>query len=182
MLLDDGPPPAPAAPAAPSGASPLDPLSAAASSREGPPPPKYQDIVAPQQQPVVAAPAAPPAAPAAASGGPLGHSGSSGAAPQHRQQASLTLDSLEINADDAGFLHGGGAGPSTRPPSTQHITVTDPVRRVGDSLIPGLSSTHFEFLVTSASEAPRRRVEVRRRFKDFVVSAEAGGRVGGGVG
>jgi len=46
----------------------------------------------------------------------------------------------------------------------------DRVRRVGDSVIPGLSSTHYEYLVTTAGEAPWRRVEVRRRFKDFVVS------------
>lgn len=191
VLLDDGPPltAAPAAPrptaaaAAPAPPEPApaagglgDPLSlAASSSGEEAAPPRYHDVVGAQQH------AAPPAAPLAAA--PLGAAGAADTAPHHRQQASLTLDSLEINADDAGFLRGrsiaggasgsgsAGAGPSTSAaPPPLHITVSDPVRRVGDSVIPGLASTHFEYLVTTAGEAPRRQVEVRRRFKDFVVS------------
>ncbi|PRW57356.1 sorting nexin 2B [Chlorella sorokiniana] len=199
VLLDDGPPmtaappplpvaaaPAAAAPAPPEAAPAAgglgDPLSLAASSREEAPLPRYHDVVGAQQH------AAPPAAAAA---GPLGAAApgpaaAAGPAPHHRQQASLTLDSLEINADDAGFLRGrgagtaggsssgsAGAGPSTSAaPPPLHITVSDPVRRVGDSVIPGFSSTHFEYLVTTAGEAPRRRVEVRRRFKDFVALAD----------
>lgn len=196
VLLDDGPltaAPPPLPPAPPTAAAPVppepapaahglgDPLSLAASSREEEAPPRYHDVVGAQQH------AAPPAASAAAAGplgAPAAPATAAGTAPHHRQQASLTLDSLEINADDAGFLRGrgggaaggsgsgsAGAGPSTSAaPPPLHITVSDPVRRVGDSLIPGLSSTHFEYLVTTAGEAPRRRVEVRRRFKDFVVS------------
>ncbi len=29
---------------------------------------------------------------------------------------------------------------------------------------------HYEYLVTTVADNPRRRVEVRRRFNDFVVS------------
>lgn len=39
-----------------------------------------------------------------------------------------------------------------------------------DSIIPGVKGAHYEYLVTTVLDAPRRRVEVRRRFNDFVVS------------
>jgi sorting nexin-1/2 len=117
--------------------------------------------------------------PRAASSGEVSHSASSsngagGVAPAHRSQPSLTLDSLEIGPDDSSLLRGGGgeaAGPS-RPAPAMHITVSDPVRRVGDSMIPGITATHTEYLVATAWEAPRRRVEVRRRFRDFVALAD----------
>lgn len=56
-----------------------------------------------------------------------------------------------------------------------HITVSDPVRRVGDhSFIPGVATSHYEYLVTSTSllseEAPSN--SVRRRFSDFVSLAD----------
>ena len=167
---------------APSGSdsqSASDPLSLASESGEAHA--GYQDMYAPrrqqqqeQQQPQQAQ--ASVAAPPIAAGG----SSSTGTAslPRHRPQGSLTLDSLEIGdaVDDRGLLPGdaggaGGAGPSSRPPPLLQVRVSDPVRRVADSRIPGFTSTHFEFLVTTTAEAPRRRFEVRRRFSDFVVSA-----------
>ena len=175
------PPPVAPPAAATSGSDTLsasDPLSLARGSGEAGA--GYQDVYAPrrqqqqqqqqQQQPQQQAPllAAPPTA---ASG-----SSSTGTAslPHHRPQGSLTLDSLEIGGGegDSGFLSGsaGGAGPSSRPPPMLQVRVSDPVRRVADSRIPGFTSTHFEFLVTTTAEAPRRRFEVRRRFSDFVVS------------
>ncbi|EFN57618.1 hypothetical protein CHLNCDRAFT_142705 [Chlorella variabilis] len=111
-------------------------------------------------------------------GGAAGGSSSGpAAASRHCPQDSLTLDSLEIGADDSSFLSGAGgeggvAGPSTRPAPAMHISVSDPVRRVGDSMIPGFTSTHTEYLVTTTLENPRRRVEVRRRFRDFVALAD----------
>ncbi len=38
-----------------------------------------------------------------------------------------------------------------------------------DSIIPGVKGGHYEYLVTTVADHPRRRVEVRRRFNDFVV-------------
>jgi hypothetical protein len=158
----------------PSASDPLSLASGSGEARAG-----YQDMYAPrrqhqqeQQQPQQqqAAPLAAP--PIAASGG-----SSTGTAPlpHHRPQGSLTLDSLELGGgeDDRGLLPSaaGGAGPSSRPPPLLQVRVSDPVRRVADSRIPGFTSTHFEFLVTTTAEAPRRRFEVRRRFSDFVVSA-----------
>ena len=126
------------------------------------------------------------------------------AEPRHRAQASLTLEGLDLGAgaaDDAGFLRGGGAGagaangsgasgsggsgagPSTRPAPAATITVTDPVRRVGDSLVPGFTATHTEYLVAGVwGGAGGRRTEVRRRFKDFVVSGGVRVLLGGGLG
>eukprot|EP00887_Chlorella_sp_A99_P004757 scaffold4.g4757.t1 len=97
--------------------------------------------------------------------------------------------SVEITADDSGFLCGpagggagagassSGAGPSGSGggggPAGWQISVGDPVRRVGDSMIPGIQSAHFEYLVTSARGAGGgSRTEVRRRFKDFVALAD----------
>lgn len=61
-----------------------------------------------------------------------------------------------------------------------HITVTDPVKRVSDhAFIPGLTSSHYEYLVTttplphqSAQNYISDRHEVRRRFNDFVALAD----------
>lgn len=180
--------PAAAAPAAAAAAAPAagplggtDPLSSLASqAAEQPGAPGYQDVVQQQRAPPAALPAAGPLGAAAPLAAPAPPAPSSSSAPVHRQQPSLTLDSLEINADDAGYLRqqgavsAGVAGTSARPPPPQ-ITVSDPVRRVGDSVIPGLASTHYEYLVAAAWDAPqRRRVEVRRRFKDFVVGGREG--------
>ncbi|PSC68192.1 sorting nexin 2A [Micractinium conductrix] len=150
----------------------------------------YQQQAAAQQRPVPV--------PAAAA---LGGASLSPAPPRHRHADSLTLDGLsEIGGEeDAGYLYSGGAlggggasgsgggaafGPSgggaggssasTRPPPALELWVTDPVRRIGDSVIPGFTSTHYEYLVASSSEGARgrRRVEVRRRFKDFVALAD----------
>lgn len=76
----------------------------------------------------------------------------------------------------------GAAGGSTRPAPRVRITVTDPVKRVSDhAFIPGLTSSHFEYLVastpsdpgaTSAAGEPWPRGEVRRRFNDFVALAD----------
>lgn len=94
-----------------------------------------------------------------------------------------------------------GAGVSTRPTARIRISVSDPVKRVSDhSFIPGLTSSHFEYLVTSSpilpisnghhpspttkapsqqpqeedinDEEPWPRSEVRRRFNDFVALAD----------
>jgi sorting nexin-1/2 len=47
------------------------------------------------------------------------------------------------------------AGVSTRPAARIRISVSDPVRRVSDhAFIPGLTSSHFEYLVTSAPILP----------------------------
>ena len=200
MFLDE-PLTTPAAEVLPADAAPAaaDPLSSLASSagnaREQP---GYHDLyqqqAAAQQRPV-------PVPAAAAQGG----ASLSPAPPRHRHADSLTLDGLsEIGGEeDAGYLYSGGAlggggasgsgggaafGPSgggaggssasTRPPPALELWVTDPVRRIGDSVIPGFTSTHYEYLVASSSEGARgrRRVEVRRRFKDFVVSERHGGR------
>jgi hypothetical protein len=96
----------------------------------------------------------------------------------------------------------GAAEGSTRPAARIRISVSDPVKRVSDhSFIPGLTSSHFEYLVTSApilpttngehpsptttapprqqhlgeqrnADEPWPRSEVRRRFNDFVALAD----------
>ncbi|KAL4447991.1 hypothetical protein ABPG75_005210 [Micractinium tetrahymenae] len=199
LLSDEPPAPAPAAPPPPAPAAASDPLSHAAEAGAG-----YREAYAAhlpqplQQEPAREQQGA--AGPAA-----FGSNASSGAtsvatsAPRHRQQNSLTLDSLEISpaGGDPGFLRSGagsrpdfsgagngagptsGAGPASgRVPPQYHITVSDPVRRIGDSVIPGFTSTHTEYLVASTAAGEggggreRRRVEVRRRFKDFVALAD----------
>lgn len=186
VLLDDPPsaqaalPPAPQAAAAVSAG---DPLSLASSAAAALPPAApdtgagYRDVYAPQQQQQHSGLGASSVASTSTGTG-------AGAGPSyHRQQASITLDSLEIaENDDAGFLRsggGGGAAPNNaaaRAAPTFQISVSDPVRRVGDSVIPGFSSTHYEYLVASSCEdvrrGGRRRFEVRRRFKDFVALAD----------
>ncbi|KAL6784266.1 VPS5B [Auxenochlorella protothecoides x Auxenochlorella symbiontica] len=51
------------------------------------------------------------------------------------------------------------------------ITVSDPVKRSEEGMIPGLSSSHYDYLISSSSTEQRTRVEVRRRFKDVVALA-----------
>ena len=174
---------------APAGSGPSDPLTLASATDAAA---GYRDMYAARQQ--HAAPAATQPAsvgargahgvPAASSGAGSSNDSALPVQPEHRASASLTLDSLDIGPEDNGFLQGGGgaggAGPSTRPAPQLQVSVSDPVRRVGDSVIPGFTSTHFEYLVTTVFESPRRRVEVRRRFKDFVVS-NGGGDGGGSV-
>jgi len=71
---------------------------------------------------------------------------------------------------------GNAAGPSRRTQARIHITVTDPVKLVSDhSFIPGLTSSHYEYLITSmpaeqSDDWPR--AEVRRRFRDVVALAD----------
>lgn len=194
LLSDEPPAQAPAAPppAAPGAAG--DPLSRAAEAGAG-----YQDTYAslasqplqhetPREQQGAAGPTI------LASSGP---EASAAPRPAHRQQGSFTLDSEEIGpaGGDPGFLRanssaaarGGGPSNGAAPASSlgagssraapqYHITVSDPVRRIGDSVIPGFTSTHTEYLVASTAVGEggggreRRRAEVRRRFKDFVVS------------
>lgn len=193
LLGDEPPARAPAVP--PSAARPAsDPLSRAAEAGAG-----YRDTYAslasqplqhdmPREQHGVAGQTVLGASGPAAVTTPAG--------PQ-RHQGSHTLDTQEIGpaGSDAGFLRassstapaGGaasnGASPSSAPSTGSarsvrqyHITVSDPVRRIGDSMIPGFTSTHTEYLVASTavgesgSGREQRRSEVRRRFKDFVVS------------
>lgn len=196
LLSDEPPAQAPAAPppAAPGAAG--DPLSRAAEAGAG-----YQDTYAslasqplqhetPREQQGAAGPTI------LASSGP---EASAAPRPAHRQQGSFTLDSEEIGpaGGDPGFLRanssaaarGGGPSNGAAPASSlgagssraapqYHITVSDPVRRIGDSVIPGFTSTHTEYLVASTAVGEggggreRRRAEVRRRFKDFVALAD----------
>ena len=193
MLLDEEPlapaaepPPNPAAAAsaaaasAPGSANSSDPLSLLVGRAEAAT--GHCDMYHVQQQQAAASRTQQQGGPAGGDhrGGAAGGSSSGpAAASRHCPQDSLTLDSLEIGADDSSFLSGAGgeggvAGPSTRPAPAMHISVSDPVRRVGDSMIPGFTSTHTEYLVTTTLENPRRRVEVRRRFRDFVVRPASG--------
>ncbi len=60
-----------------------------------------------------------------------------------------------------------------RAPHPIQISVTDPVKRMEDSIIPGVKGGYYTYLVTTVTDQPgfsRRRMEVRRRFSDFVVS------------
>ena len=53
------------------------------------------------------------------------------------------------------------------------VTVTDPVKQVSDhSFLPGVTTSHVEYLVISEFVSQGKRVEVRRRFNDFVVRNE----------
>lgn len=208
VLLSDEPParaPAAPPPAAPAAAS--DPLSLAAESGAG-----YRDTYAslasqpvhreaPRDQQGAAGPTP------LASAGPATANPTAQPRPQPRSYALDDSEEIGPASSDAGFLRatssaaarsrvagngaastsGPGAGSSRGAPQ-YHITVSDPVRRIGDSVIPGFTSTHTEYLVAStavgegAGGRERRRIEVRRRFKDFVVSrwCVCGGCVVGG--
>ena len=58
------------------------------------------------------------------------------------------------------------------------VSVTDPIKHVSDHpYVPGLTSSHYEYLVTSvfsesALSSEYTQVEVRRRFSDFVALAD----------
>ncbi|KDD75778.1 hypothetical protein H632_c503p2, partial [Helicosporidium sp. ATCC 50920] len=54
------------------------------------------------------------------------------------------------------------------------ISVGDPQKRSEDSIVPGISSSHYEYLISTAWEAPREpsHTSVRRRFNDFVSLAD----------
>ncbi|KAL4859717.1 5'-3' exoribonuclease 2 [Chlorella vulgaris] len=176
VLLDDASPLDAAATAPAPSRGDDDPLSSLSSAAQAPAG-SYRDVYHTQQQhqPLQEQPASPKTQQVAGvSRGGADAAGSSVAgAPHHRAQASLTLENLEISADDSGFLRGGGgAGPSSRPAPVLQISVSDPVRRVGDSVIPGFTSTHTEYLVSASWDSPWRRVEVRRRFRDFVALAD----------
>lgn len=167
MLLDDASPLDAAATAPAPSHGDDDPLSSLSSAAQAPAG-SYRDVYHTQQQhqPLQEQSASPKTQQVAAASSVAGP-------PHHRAQASLTLENLEISADDSGFLRGGGgAGPSSRPAPVLQISVSDPVRRVGDSVIPGFTSTHTEYLVSASWDSPRRRVEVRRRFRDFVALAD----------
>lgn len=125
-----------------------------------------------QQEPAPApAPAAHPAA-----GDPLSPLLAPGLAPATvaARHSVVSPTSSEIEAageGDAALLRGTGGGAADAGTAARwaEITVTDPAKTVSDGLIPGLPSTHTEYLVSSVpAEGPRRRTEVRRRFSDFV--------------
>lgn len=58
------------------------------------------------------------------------------------------------------------------------ISVSDPIKQISDhTYLPGLTSSHYEYLITSvysdsALSAEYRQVEVRRRFSDFMALAD----------
>ncbi|GAB4824150.1 hypothetical protein N2152v2_011196 [Parachlorella kessleri] len=120
-------------------------------------------------------------APSSAAGGSPLFSGASpsagasapavGAGPSQLGGGGLGADSGEIQSDDAGWMQRGAAALGGAPPALR-ISVTDPVKRVSDSIIPGVKGGHYEYLVTTVADHPRRRVEVRRRFNDFVALAD----------
>lgn len=75
----------------------------------------------------------------------------------------------------SGLGHGQGVGEESEGRPKITVSVTDPIKYVSDHpYIPGLTSSHYEYLVTSVFSSSVlssefRQVEVRRRFSDFVV-------------
>lgn len=97
-------------------------------------------------------------------------------------KSKLTIQTKEKEPRGKGDLEGTTAlgngqdvGEESKGRSTITVSVTDPIKHVSDHpYIPGLTSSHYEYLITSvfsssALSSEFRQVEVRRRFSDFVV-------------
>ena len=80
-------------------------------------------------------------------------------------------DDLQLGSAD----NGGGIAASTSAPSTPavlRIVVDDPVKKVENSMIPGVQGGYVTYRVATASALStyaHKDTSVRRRFRDFVV-------------
>jgi hypothetical protein len=153
-------------------------VHAARARGQAPHPPPPPPLTAPPAQPAAPAPAPPagghplgplaaPTSPRAANGAPL--------------RAPPPADAAGPSSSDASPSH--PSPPHAAPRGRLRISVSDPVKRVADHLyIPGLTTSHWEYLVASSAEPaaaadpgrvsmPPARREVRRRYSDFAALA-----------
>ena len=70
---------------------------------------------------------------------------------------------------------------SQREPEVLKITVADPIKKVEQSMIPGVSGGYITYRVSTSTTLPsfsHPQVAVRRRFRDFVVRFACWGKCG----